>query len=140
MTETSSYEDVNERLKEIVEAVSDETLPLDDALDLFEEAVKLGMEASTMMEDDMAARDAEMEAEEQAADEAFAAVVNDQDAEVPAEVDEQVGNTVAVEVDEQDTEVPVEVGEQARDAVAVEIEDGDTEVPAEIDSDTPVWE
>lgn len=64
MGEDSRYGDVNDRLKEIVDMVSDDTLPLDDALDLFEEAVKLGMEASTLMEEDMAARDAEQEAQE----------------------------------------------------------------------------
>lgn len=80
MAEESRYSDVNERLKEIVEEVSDETLPLDDALNLFEEAVALGVQATTLMEEDMAARDAERDAQEQAADEAYEASVADQDA------------------------------------------------------------
>ena len=53
-----TYEDVNNRLKEIVEAVADDEIDLDNALDLFEEAVALGMKASSMMEEDLAARDA----------------------------------------------------------------------------------
>ena len=77
MVEESRYSDVNGRLKQIIEEVSDENLPLDDALDLFEEAVRLGMEASTLMEEDMAARDAARDAEEQAADRALEAVVSE---------------------------------------------------------------
>ena len=37
------FEAIKMRLEEIVEAVSDESIPLDDALDLYEEAVELGM-------------------------------------------------------------------------------------------------
>ena len=46
-----TYEQVKGRLDEIVQAVSDEGLSLDDALDLYEEAVKLGMRASQLIED-----------------------------------------------------------------------------------------
>ncbi len=59
-----TYEDVNNRLKEIVEAVADDQIDLDNALDLFEEAVALGMQASSMMEEDLAARDAQAEERE----------------------------------------------------------------------------
>lgn len=56
MSERVSSEDMSEvkaRLDEIVEAVSDDSLPLDDALAYYEEAVKLGMKASEMMEADI---------------------------------------------------------------------------------------
>ena len=46
-----TYDQVKGRLDEIVQAVSDEGLSLDDALDLYEEAVKLGMRASQLIED-----------------------------------------------------------------------------------------
>lgn len=45
-----SFEAVKARLDEIVEAVGDENLPLDEALDLYEEAVALGMRASDLLE------------------------------------------------------------------------------------------
>lgn len=48
---------VNDRLKQIVEAVSDDTLDLDQALSLYEEAVDLGMRASELIEEDIAAQD-----------------------------------------------------------------------------------
>ena len=44
------FEQVKVRLEEIANAVSDETMPLDDALDLYEEAVSLGMRASDLLE------------------------------------------------------------------------------------------
>lgn len=49
-------EAVNDRLKQIIAAVSDEALPLDKALDLYEEAVSLGMRASELVEKDISAR------------------------------------------------------------------------------------
>ena len=44
---------VKSRLDQIVEAVSDDSIPLDDALSFYEEAVKLGMKASEIMEADL---------------------------------------------------------------------------------------
>lgn len=41
--ETQDFQSVRLRLDEIADAVSDEALPLDDALSLYEEAIKLGM-------------------------------------------------------------------------------------------------
>ena len=55
----TTYREVNDRLKEIADRVADESLPLDDALDLFEEAVGLGMKASDLLEQDIAQRDDE---------------------------------------------------------------------------------
>ena len=46
-----SFESVHARLQEIVEAVSDDSLPLDDALDLYEEAVALGLRVSDLLEE-----------------------------------------------------------------------------------------
>lgn len=51
--EYNSYAEVKARLDEIVAAVSDDDLPLDDALDLYEEAVSLGLRVSDMLEDDI---------------------------------------------------------------------------------------
>lgn len=46
---------VKMRLEEIVEAVSDDQLSLDDALDLYEEAVNLGLRVSDLLEDNITA-------------------------------------------------------------------------------------
>lgn len=57
-----SYREVKERLDQIVDAVSADDLPLDDALALYEEAVKLGLRASDLIEQDTEAHDLEEEA------------------------------------------------------------------------------
>ena len=44
------YDKIEARLKEIVEAVSADDISLDDSLDLYEEAVDLGMKASNVVE------------------------------------------------------------------------------------------
>lgn len=49
--ETGEFGEVKARLDEIVEAVSAEDISLDDALELYEEAVKLGMKASSLLEE-----------------------------------------------------------------------------------------
>ncbi|MEG0071054.1 MAG: exodeoxyribonuclease VII small subunit [Raoultibacter sp.] len=46
-----SFEVVKNRLDEIVETVNDESTSLDDALTLYEEAIKLGMQASNLLDD-----------------------------------------------------------------------------------------
>ena len=51
--EYASYADLAQRLDEIVAAVSDDALPLDDALALYEEAVSLGLRASDLLEQDI---------------------------------------------------------------------------------------
>lgn len=53
-----TFEDVKARLDEIVDAVGDDTLPLDDALALYEEAVGLGLRASDLLEENIEARNA----------------------------------------------------------------------------------
>lgn len=65
-----TFEELNTRLKEIVEAVGDESLPLDDALALYEEAVTLGLRASDLLEENIQAHEAQeaSDAEEGLAD------------------------------------------------------------------------
>lgn len=70
------FETVQARLDEIVKAVADEDIPLDDALDLYEEAVSLGMRASDLLEegievpeDEELADDAAVSADAPASDE-----------------------------------------------------------------------
>ena len=48
-----SFGAVKTRLDEIVDAVSDDELALDDALALYEEAVGLGLRASDLLEDNI---------------------------------------------------------------------------------------
>ena len=57
------FEAIKMRLEEIVEAVSDESIPLDDALDLYEEAVELGMRVSDVLEDDIVVDEGALEGE-----------------------------------------------------------------------------
>ena len=68
---------VKERLEEIAQAVSDESLPLDEALDLYEEAVALGLKASDLLEEGIRVDQAELEGDE--ADAAGTAAVADGD-------------------------------------------------------------
>lgn len=51
------FEAAKTRLEEIAAAVSDENMPLDDALDLFEEAVALGLQVSDALEDGIVVED-----------------------------------------------------------------------------------
>ncbi len=52
-----SFEDIKLRLDQIVAAVSDEELPLEEALSLYEEAVGIGLAASRIVEEGLAAQD-----------------------------------------------------------------------------------
>lgn len=60
----SDFESLKMRLDEIVELVSDDTLPLDDALKLYEEAVGIGLQASSLLEEDIAEHNAAYDAEQ----------------------------------------------------------------------------
>lgn len=72
-TETyDNFESLKSRLDEIVEAVADETLPLDDALTLYEEAVALGLRATDLLEEDIAEVDSAELDEASATDEVAA--------------------------------------------------------------------
>ena len=59
-----TFAEVKTRLDEIVEAVSDDNLSLDDALSLYEEAVSLGLRASDLLEADIDAESASEEADD----------------------------------------------------------------------------
>lgn len=50
-SQAADFVSAKDRLEEIVGAVSDEAISLDDALDLFEEAVSLGMQVSDLLEE-----------------------------------------------------------------------------------------
>lgn len=52
-----SFEELKMRLDEIVSLVSADSLPLDEALDLYEEAVGIGLSASRIMEEGIASAD-----------------------------------------------------------------------------------
>lgn len=69
--QTNEFEAVKTRLAEIADAVDDESLSLDEALDLYEEAVKLGLQASNLLEVGIVVED---EAEADSQDEAGAEV------------------------------------------------------------------
>lgn len=56
--DSQSYESIKKRLDDIVEAVGDENIPMDDALKLYEEAVRLGLQASRIMEEGIAQNNA----------------------------------------------------------------------------------
>ncbi|HIS40646.1 MAG TPA: exodeoxyribonuclease VII small subunit [Candidatus Aphodovivens avistercoris] len=58
-SEYGTFGEVKSRLDEILDAVSDESLPLDDALTLYEEAVSLGLRASDLLEENIEAHEAE---------------------------------------------------------------------------------
>ena len=66
--EQPDFESVRNRLAEIAETVDDESLSLDDALDLYEEAVALGLQASDLLETGVVIPEEDPEAEESAQD------------------------------------------------------------------------
>ena len=63
MDDARTFEDIKTRLDEIVSLVSDDSLPLDEALDLYEEAVGIGLQASRIMEEGIAEKEAEQAAQ-----------------------------------------------------------------------------
>ena len=82
-SEYTDFASVKLRLDEIVQAVSDDEMPLDEALDLYEEAVALGMRASDLLEEGIAlaeeqAQDAAADVDADAADAAYASELADQ--------------------------------------------------------------
>lgn len=84
MTSSSydTFEAVQNRLDEIVKAVSDESVPLDEALALYEEAVSLGLRGSDLLEENIEAFDARCDDAETGSNAAASAVDADE-AEVP---------------------------------------------------------
>ena len=79
--EYATFEDVKARLDQIVDAVGDDSLPLDNALALYEEAVGLGLRASDLLEEGIEAR---REAEETRAAESDEAPADAAPDEAPA--------------------------------------------------------
>ena len=57
--QTPSFSDVKDRLNEIADEVAREGISLDDALSLYEEAVKLGLGACDLSESDIFPEDIE---------------------------------------------------------------------------------
>lgn len=76
------FEAIKARLDEIVDAVNDDSIPLDDALDLYEEAVALGMRVSEVLEEGIKVDDAALD---DPADAAGAATAAPADAQANAE-------------------------------------------------------
>lgn len=110
--DSRSFEEVKARLDEIVEAVSDEELPLDDALKLYEEAVQLGLAASSLLEENIdrsnaqfeedSAEDAAEESSEAVADEAVEDTADqpaEDPAEQPAETSEPITNDASADAE-----------------------------------------
>jgi exodeoxyribonuclease VII small subunit len=62
--QSCDFEAVKSRLAEIASAVEDDSLPLDEALDLYEEAVSLGLQASDMLETGIVVPDEDMQSDE----------------------------------------------------------------------------
>ncbi len=57
--QTNGFDAIRTRLEEIADAVGNEEMPLDEALDLYEEAVALGLRATDMLEEGISAIDAQ---------------------------------------------------------------------------------
>ncbi len=51
--QAQDFASIKSKLDSIVESVSDENLSLDAALDLYEEAVSLGLQASNLLEEEV---------------------------------------------------------------------------------------
>lgn len=96
--EGRTFEGVHERLSQIVDEVSAEDISLDDALKLYEEAVKLGLSACDLSEQDIEAH--------------LAAAEGEPGAEAPASGDAPAADGgVADSASASDTEAPEPTGE-----------------------------
>lgn len=84
LNNSESFEEVKNRLDEIVEAVSDESISLDDALKLYEEAVELGLVASSLLEENLEASNAAYD-EQRASDDDRDHVSSDQEDQAVAQ-------------------------------------------------------
>lgn len=93
--EGANFESVQERLNQIVDEVSAEDISLDDALKLYEEAVKLGLSACDLSEQDVDAflaaaepeGEGESEGEAAAADEPVVAAADEPEAAASVDPD-----------------------------------------------------
>lgn len=96
----TNFENIKQRLDQIVERVSEDDIDLDEALTLYEEAVKLGVAACDASEFDTESEDADenkSEAESANPDGSEAQATNDA-------VEEVVEEVVIIEDSEQNTE------------------------------------
>ena len=57
--QAAGFDAIKSRLEEIADAVGNDEMPLDEALDLYEEAVALGLRATDMLEEGIAVLDAQ---------------------------------------------------------------------------------
>ncbi len=92
-----TFEDLKARLDEIVAAVSDDTMPLDDALALYEEAVSLGLRATDLLEENIEQQHLDKTADNQvelAVDEATAGMADEQIDETTGETEEICEDTL----------------------------------------------
>lgn len=89
----SEFADVRDRLQEIAATVEDPELSLDDALDLYEEAVALGLQASDLLEVGIVAEEEDVEQvalEDATSEDGEAAVETTPEAVVVEETSESV--------------------------------------------------
>ena len=90
------FEAVKTRLEEIADTVDDESLSLDEALDLFEEAVGLGLKVSDYIEEDIAVQGDAAEVVANAGEDAVAEVALAASAAAEAAPDESSPAEAAV--------------------------------------------
>lgn len=113
----SSYDEVSKRLNQIVDEVNAEGVTLDEALALYEEAVKLGLRACDLSEE-----------------EAIALTEADEGPKEPADAGEVAGDSYnAVNAGAQPDaglDVPADASARPADAAAVESEDARAMAPS----------
>jgi len=119
MSNTESYAEVKSRLDQIVEAVQDENISLDEALSLYEEAIKIGSRVSDLIEQDISL---DIEAAEQV------------DGDVPAEIAQSTDNgeqTAAVQDIETQEPFAQDTAKQGLSSQDVEVNAASDSAPSE---------
>ena len=111
--DNKTFADVKDRLDEIVEEVSKEDISLDDALTLYEEAVKLGLSACNLSESDIFP--AEIEAVDDNAGEHPGSTTEDVDPIVDAPYE-----AASVQIEAGDPEMDATVSDLQDDGIASE--------------------
>ena len=110
----SSYEDVSARLNQIVDAVNAEGVTLDEALALYEEAVKLGLRACDLSEEGAEALLAAQEEQESRAPQA--ASPDDAAASLQAAEGEGAGSQFAADAENASVSEDRQAGESVSEA------------------------
>lgn len=117
----SSYDEVSERLNQIVDEVNAEGVTLDEALALYEEAVKLGLRACDLSEEEAIAL---TEADDGAKEPSGAgADANDSDSAANAPVHSGEGTATQASASVQAADAPVDADEPARAMPSSGLED-----------------